>query len=119
MPSREVSTVIKMIITLKRREGMTHAEFTHYQGNTHRPLLMSIPETKRYVRRFVVSYPVPAPRYPEPDYDSVVEAWFDTMEDLEALFFSENFLKIVDPDHENFIDLITFGRVICEEEIVV
>src|SRR5881397_1850151 len=72
--SRGVLTVIKMIITLKRREGMTHDEFTHYQRNIHRPLLMSIPETKRYVRRFVVSYPVPAPRYPEPDYDSVVEA---------------------------------------------
>lgn len=53
--------MIKMVITLKRREGMTHDEFTHYQKNIHRPLLMSIPETKQYIRRFVVSYP-PVPR---------------------------------------------------------
>ncbi|MCW8103673.1 EthD domain-containing protein, partial [Streptomyces tauricus] len=49
---------------------MTHDEFTHYQRNIHRPLLMSIPEAQQYIRRFVVSYPVPAPNCPEPDYDS-------------------------------------------------
>jgi uncharacterized protein (TIGR02118 family) len=111
--------MIKMVITLKRREGMTHDEFTHYQKDIHRPLLMSIPEAERYIRRFVVSYPVAAPRYPEPEYDSVVEAWFDSMADLEALYFSENFVKIVDPDHENFIDLSAFGRIISEEDVVI
>lgn len=64
----------------------------------------------------VVSCPVVAPRYPEPSYDSVVEAWFDSMADLEALFFSDDFLRIVDPDHEN---LGTFGRIVSEEEVVV
>ncbi|MFC5238205.1 EthD domain-containing protein [Pseudonocardia zijingensis] len=108
-----------MIITLKRREGMTHDEFTHYQKNVHRPLLMSIPESVEYIRRFVVSYPVPAPDHPEPVYDSVVEAWFDSMADLDALFSSDNFRTIVDPDHEHFIDLSTFGRIICEEDVVV
>lgn len=111
--------MIKMIITLKRREGMTHDEFKHYQQNIHRPLLMSIPEANRYIRRFIVSYPIPAPRYPEPEYDSVVEAWFDTMADLEALFFSDNFLTIVDPDHENFLDLSRVGRIVSEEDVVI
>ncbi|MFE0359307.1 hypothetical protein ACFW2I_38415 [Streptomyces nigra] len=41
------------------------------------------------------------------------------MADLEALFFSDNFLKTVDPDHENFIDLSTFWRVITEEDVVI
>lgn len=107
-----------MIITIKRRQGMTHDQFVHYQREVHRPLLMSIPETNRYIRRFVVSYPVPAPDYSGPSYDSVVEAWFDTMEDMNALFFSENFLTRVDPDHENFMDLSAYGRVVAEEEIV-
>ncbi len=108
-----------MIIALKRREGMTHEEFKHYQRNVHRPLLMSIPEADRHIRRFVVSYPVAAPQYPEPEYDSVVEAWFDTMDDLEALFSSQNFLEVVDPDHENFIDLSGFARIITEEDVVI
>ncbi|KAA0942617.1 EthD family reductase [Streptomyces apricus] len=111
--------MIKMVMTLKRREGMTHDEFTHYQRNVHRPLLMSIPEAEQYIRRFVVSYPVPVPNCPEPDYDSVVETWFDTMDDLNALLFSENFLKTVDPDHKNFVDLNSFGSIISEEEVVI
>ena len=97
--------MIKMIIALKRREGMSHEEFARYQREIHRPLLMAIPEAARYFRRFVVSYPIPAPDYSGPDHDSVVEAWFDSLEDMNALYFSENFLCTVDSDHANFMDL--------------
>ena len=110
--------MIKMIIAIKRREGMSHEEFVHYQSEIHRPLLMSIPEARQYIRRFVVSYPIPAPDYSGPDYDSVVEAWFDSMEDMNALYFSENFLSKVDPDHKNFMDLSAYGRIVAEEEVV-
>jgi hypothetical protein len=111
--------MIKMILTLKRAKHMTHDEFVDYQKNEHRPLLMSIPEVEQYLRRFVVSYPVPAPRHPGSEFDSIVEAWFDNMADLEALFFSDNFLKIVDPDHKNFIDLTSVQQMVCEEEVVI
>ena len=110
--------MIKMIITIKRRDGMTHEEFVRYQREVHRPLLMAIPEARRYIRRFVVSYPIAAPGYSGPDYDSVVEGWFDSMEDMDALYFSENFLKYVDPDHANFMDLSSYGRIVAEEEVV-
>lgn len=110
--------MIEMIITIKRREGMSHEEFVHYQREIHRPLLMSIPEARKYIRRFVVSYPIPAPDYSGPDYDSVVTAWFDSMEDMNALYFSENFLDKVDPDHKNFMDLSAYGRIVAEEEVV-
>ena len=107
-----------MIITIKRRQGMSHDEFKRYQREVHRPLLMSIPEAKRYIRRFVVSYPVAAPDYSGPDYDCVVEAWFDSIEDMNALYFSDNFLIKVDPDHENFIDLSAYGRIVTNEDVV-
>ena len=111
--------MIKMIITIKRRQGMSHDEFVRYQRDVHRPLLMSIPEARRYIRRFVVSYPVPAPDYSRPDYDSVVEGWFDSMADMNALYFSSNFLEQVDPDHKNFMDLSAYGRIVSEEEVVI
>ena len=107
-----------MIITIKRRDGMSHEEFVRYQREIHRPLLMSIPEAQRYIRRFVVSYPIEAPDYSGPDYDSVVEGWFDSMEDMNALYFSENFATIVAPDHENFMDLSSYGRIVAEEDVV-
>lgn len=111
--------MIKMIITIKRRAGMSHEEFVRYQREVHRPLLMAIPEAKRYIRRFVVSYPIVAPDYSGPDYDSVVEGWFDSMEDMNALYFSDNFLKEVDSDHVNFMDLSSYGRIVAEEELVI
>lgn len=111
--------MIKMIITLKRRAGMSHDEFVRYQREVHRPLLMAIPEAERYIRRFVVSYPIPAPDYSGPDYDSVVEAWFDSLEDMNALYFSQNFREKVDPDHANFMDMTAYGRIVAEEEAVI
>ena len=108
-----------MIITIKRRLGMSHEEFVRYQREVHRPLLMAIPEASRHIRRFVVSYPVFAPDYSGPDYDSVVEAWFDSMEDMNALYFSENFRNKVNPDHANFMDLSSYGRIVAEEDVVV
>ncbi len=43
--------MIKMVMTLKRREGMTHDEFAHYQRNVHRPLLMSVPDGRNVVQK--------------------------------------------------------------------
>ena len=111
--------MIKMIITIKRREGMSHEEFVRYQREVHRPLLESIPEARRYIRRFVVSYPIAAPGYSGPSYDSVVEGWFDSVEDMNALYFSENFLTKVAPDHANFMNLSSYGRIVAEEDVVI
>lgn len=111
--------MVKMIITLKRRSGMTLQEFKDYRRDVHAPLLFAIPEAERYIKRFVVSYPVPASNFPEPSYDAVVEAWFDTIDDLNALYRSENFRTKVDPDHPNFIDMSQVGRIISEEIVVV
>jgi hypothetical protein len=49
----------------------------------------------------------------------LVEAWFETVEDMDTLFFSENFRTKVDPDHVNFIDLSSVRRMISEETVVV
>ena len=111
--------MVKMIITIERREGMSHEEFVRYQREVHRPLLMAIPEAGRYIRRFVVSFPIPAPQYSGRYYDAVIEAWFDSMEDMDAFYLSENFLSKVAPDHVNFMDLSSYGRIVAEEEVVV
>lgn len=110
--------VIKMIIGFKRRDGMTVQEFQTYRRDVHAPLLFAIPEASK-IRRFVVSYPVPAPHFPEPSFDAVVEAWFDSEEDMNKLYFSKNFETQVDPDHANFIDLSSVVRIVSEEIVVV
>lgn len=111
--------MVKMIITLRRREGMSIEDFRNYRRDVHAPLLFAIPEADRYIRRFVVSYPVPAPEFSEPSYDAVIEAWFDSVDDMNALYLSENFRAQVDPDHSNFIDMAQVGRIVSEEVVVV
>ena len=81
-------------------------------------MLFAIPEAAN-IRRFVVSYPVSTPNWPEPSYDAVVEAWFDSIAHMDALFLSENFRTKVDTDHENFIDLDSIERIVSEEVVVV
>ena len=80
---------------------------------------LDLPASPLPSRPHLASYPIPAPDYPGPSYDSVVEAWFDSTEDMRALYFSENFLREVNPDHVNFIDLTSVGRIVAEEEVVV
>lgn len=110
--------MVKMIIAFRRRAGMSLQEFKDYRRDVHAPLLFAIPEA-RLIRRFVVSYPVDAPRYDAPRHDAMVEAWFDSLDDLYTLFFSENFAHKVDPDHANFIDLASIQRMVAEEIVVV
>lgn len=98
---------------------MTHQEFLDYRRDVHAPLLLSIPETKQYVRKFVVSVPVPTSIYPAPVYDAMVEAWFDNVEDLTSFFRSDNFVNIVDPDHANFLDVSAAVRLVTEETALI
>jgi len=110
--------MIKIILAFKRREGMSAQEFKDYRRDVHAPLLFAIPEAKK-IRRFVVNYPVAAPGFPEPSYDAVVEAWFDSLHELTELYTCRNFVERVDPDHANFIDLSSVGRVIVEEMVII
>jgi uncharacterized protein (TIGR02118 family) len=111
--------MIKLAILLKRRQGMSHKEFLDYRREVHAPLLLSIPETEQYVRKFVVSIPVHAAAYPDQPYDAMVEAWFNSIADLNAFYRSDNFVSKVDPDHVNFLDVPAAVRLVTEETVVV
>lgn len=110
--------MIKMLIGFRRRQGMSMQEFKDYRRDIHAPLLFNLPEADK-IRRFVVSYPVAAPGWPEPTFDAVVEACFDSLDDLNALYTCEAFQEVVDPDHANFIDLASVSRIVSEEIVVV
>lgn len=110
--------MIKVVITFKRRLGLGIQEFRDYRRDVHAPMLFAIPEAKK-IRRFVISYPIDNSTAGEPWFDAMVEAWFDSHEDMNGLFMSDNFRTKVDPDHLNFIDLTSVVRLVTEELIVV
>lgn len=110
--------MIKLILGFKRRQGMETQAFRDYRRDIHAPLLFAIPEAD-LIRRFAISYPICTAADPEPRFDAVVEAWFDTVEDMDALYLSENFRDKVDPDHPNFIDMTSVVRLVTQELVVV
>ena len=96
---------------------MSVEAFRRYRQDIHAPLLFTIPEAGN-IRRFVISYPLETDLEAAP-FDAVVEAWFNSVEDMNGLFLSENFRAEVDPDHANFIDLSSVVRMVSEEVVVV
>jgi EthD domain len=45
--------MVKYIICARRKSGMTRAEFSTYWRNQHGPLVRSVPEFMRHVRKYV------------------------------------------------------------------
>jgi uncharacterized protein (TIGR02118 family) len=111
--------MIKMTMLLARKPGTTPDHFKDYWVNHHLGVIMSIPEAKRYTRRYVQQYNT----YSGPDhtkvlpYDGVAEAWFDSVEDALALITSANWLSIVRKDEPNFIDPGKSQVMLSEEKV--
>jgi uncharacterized protein (TIGR02118 family) len=111
--------MLKFAFMIKRVEGMSFEEFVTYHREHHAPLFTSIPEARRYVRKYTVSHPVPAENYPAPAYDGLTEIWFDSWEDHDAFFASENYKKLVHPDEGTFLDRDSTAVMVTDEKTVI
>jgi len=97
---------------------MSLEEFIDYHKNKHAPLFCSIPETELYVRKYVVNHPIVAEGFPNPLYDAIVEISFDSFEDFNTFFTSENYLTKVHPDEAKFFDTVNYIAMANHETIV-
>jgi len=110
--------MIKFTFLVQKLPGMSLEEFIDYHKNIHAPLFCSIPETELYVRKYVVNHPIVAEGFPKPLYDAVVEISFDSFEDFNTFFNSENYLTKVHPDEPNFFDTVNYIAMANKETIV-
>ena len=82
--------MIKIAILLVRKKGMSLEEFQRYWKNVHGPLVMSIPENRRHVRKYVQSHAIPGsfPFLPgdAPSYDGAAEVWCDNLKEGLEMF---------------------------------
>jgi len=69
----------KILLFMKRRPGMTMAEFQDYYENHHAPLCEKYTAgVSRYIRRFVAPHRNPETGNDgELDFDVITELWFD------------------------------------------
>jgi uncharacterized protein (TIGR02118 family) len=122
--------MIKMVFTLRRREGMSREEFQRYWREQHAPLVERHAEAL-HIRRYVQVHArdtdlddaIAGPRGSAPRYyDGVAELWWDSLDDLLAAFTSEagqiagqELLE----DEQRFIDLPNSPLWLGEENVVI
>ena len=76
--------MIKGIALLKRKLGLTPAEFRQQFEEVHAPLEVSLfPSIRKYVRNYVTG--VPNQGDPEPEFDCIAEHWYDDMEGFQEM----------------------------------
>lgn len=110
--------MIKFSFLIQRVPGMSFEDFVDYHKNIHAPLFTSIPEVKEYVRKYVVNHPIAAPGFPKPIYDAITEIWFDSFDDFNTFFATENYLTKVHPDEPNFIEMSNVVVMVTNETII-
>lgn len=85
--------MIKLMYILKRKDGMSREEFKDYWLNTHAPMVLKLPNLRRYVINIALG---------NAEFDGVAELWFDSKEDMDSALKSEQG-KAVISDAGNFV----------------
>jgi uncharacterized protein (TIGR02118 family) len=122
--------LIKLVFTIRRREGMTREEFQRYWRDEHAQLVERHAEVLR-IRRYVQTHArdteadaaLAGARGSEPGhYDGVAEIWWDSVEDLLEVSSSEEGQVAANAlleDERRFIDLPSSPIWLGEENVVI
>ena len=78
--------MIKQLVLIKRRPGMSLEDFRIYYETRHSLLgIQFMPLCRQYFRRYVLPEPNPVTgEVLELDFDVITEIWWDTREDFES-----------------------------------
>jgi uncharacterized protein (TIGR02118 family) len=116
---RRVKTMVKVITVIKRKEGMSREEFSRYWEKEHGPLIAKVfPGVQRYVQNHALKLPG---RSGEPQFDGVVEMWFEDMAAWEKAseFFRGDEGQIIRDDEEKFINRSEMVFLVAEEKVII
>ena len=117
--------MITMVVFIKRKKGITREEFSRYWFENHAPLVKSVPEFMRHVRKYVQHHPAPGHASAgslfgdiADDYDGVGEIWFDSREGMNTALTEPRYLELVKPDEYTFIDMEGCLSFVAEERVM-
>ena len=112
----KTSGQLKIIRTVYRRRDLSHAKFRDYWLNSHSKLEDKVIETTG-VRRIVATFAIPEYRE-DPDFDGMVELYFDRVEDIRAMFAGP-VPAMMRRDEENFVEMDAPAvRLVAEEYLI-
>jgi uncharacterized protein (TIGR02118 family) len=75
--------MLKVLSLMKRKEGMSYAEFRNWALNEHPPFAEKLPGLRGYRMN------VPVAENPESPYDAISEMWFDSADARAAAMASD------------------------------
>jgi uncharacterized protein (TIGR02118 family) len=92
--------MLKLMVVLYRRPGMTVQEFGRYLAEVHGPIVRKLPGLRKYVQNYVTA----DGRRKHPGWDAIVEVYFDDWAAMEAAWASPQGTAS-DADMPYFLDL--------------
>jgi uncharacterized protein (TIGR02118 family) len=107
-------SMIKVMWRLRRKDGMTVADFKDYWLNVHAPIALHLPGMRRYVQCHAVAG---AYGFGEPRWDGVAQTWFDDTDSLRRMLDSDEFKLRDMPDGEKFIGTLEV-LVVREHDVI-
>jgi uncharacterized protein (TIGR02118 family) len=114
----------KLIAFVRRKPGTTKQQFKDYYENYHSKLGEKFlpPLCKKYLRRYIeaVRHPMKTDQPPHPEFDCLVEFWFDSEADcraFEASVSDPETMKYIVADEEKFVDRPNTFRFIVEDHL--
>ena len=109
--------MIKIIINVIRKPGVSFAEFDRYWRERHAEVVKSVPEFTRHVRRYVQCHlsAQDTPFAASGGYDGVAELWFDDIDSANRAFAEPRYLEVIRPDELKFADLERCVSMLTEE----
>lgn len=120
--------MVKMVLVMKRLPHLSCEEFQQYWLDNHGPLAQEqLPKLrcKRYVQAHTMDTPwnevLKATRSCETEnFDGIAEAWFESLDDLNEAFQTEEGQKasmVLLEDEKNFIDHANSAMWFAEEHV--
>lgn len=114
--------MIKITILLVRKEGMSREEFQDYWRTVHGPLVMSIPENKQHVSKYVQSHTLsdwfPFLAGENPLFDGAAEIWCDSLQAGLEMFAEPTYKELIYPDELKFLDLDKVVVLVMNEHLI-
>jgi uncharacterized protein (TIGR02118 family) len=106
--------MVKALYLIRRKPGMSVADFHRYWLEVHGPIAARIPGARRYVQSHALDRSDDEGRA----YDGAAEVWFDDMAALERAGASAEYAA-ARADEKRFIDLEHTVLVLTEEAVIV
>lgn len=111
-------TRVKVVAFVKRKPGISRAEFSDHWENVHGPLFLSTEGVSGAVVKYVQNHTLESNTGPFDEFDGVVEIGFRHPHEIGEAFGHPSYLETIRPDEERFLDLDRMIVVNTDEQLL-